>query len=667
MIATRISPIHEELRDFCRAARAPRVRTMRRFAEEELLIPEGRFQGERFRVHRQPWTGLWLDAIDSGLWNHYALLCCVQAGKSLMGFVLPGLYHLFELRETVILAAPTIDVCRDKWEQEIRPVFQQTRYAEFLPVRGKGSRGGMPEKIEFTHGPVLKFMSSGGGDVKRSSFTSRVVIMTETDKMDAASELSRETDPVGQLEARTLSYDETERVIYKECTVSIEQGEIWQSYQQGTASRIMCPCPHCGHWVCPEREDLRGWEGAESKPEARRLAAFVCPNCEKPWDDRQRREMNLAGRLVHRGQEIGPDGEIHGQPVETDTLGFRVNAFHNLFWPVGMIGGRAWQTAHGANEEAEERETLQFWWTTPWVPDDLDLTPLDSEKVKAHVDRQLPRGLVPEHHRVLTLGVDLHKWSAFYVVTSWSAEGAAHVVDYGLFDVPSDELPVDQATLQALRSFRDDLVATGWTRQGSGEPVLPQAVWIDSAWSESQQAVYAFCRESSPDRRTARYRPTRGYGATKFRDRVYRPPDKKGNTVRLIGEGYHVSRVPKDRIDLVHVSADHYKLRVQQGLSIPAGSPGATTIHYRTEREHSKFRSHMTSEIPREVARPGQPPRIVWDVRSRQNHYLDAFGLATAAGHFCGVRTVPGLHAAEAGSEPGERREWFSRRRKRRT
>ncbi len=83
-------------------ARTPRRRSMRRFAEQEIIIPDGPYAGRRFRVDRQPYTGLWLDAVDSGLWSRYASTGPVQSGKTLLCFVFPIVYHLFEIGETVI-------------------------------------------------------------------------------------------------------------------------------------------------------------------------------------------------------------------------------------------------------------------------------------------------------------------------------------------------------------------------------------------------------------------------------------------------------------------------------------------------------------------------------------------------------------------------------------
>ena len=80
-------------------------------------------------------------------------------------------------------------------------------------------------------------MSGGGSDKSRAGFTSRVVVLTETDGMDQAGATSRESDKVTQLEARTRAYGNRKR-IYMECTVSTEGGRIWQEYLHGRQSKV---------------------------------------------------------------------------------------------------------------------------------------------------------------------------------------------------------------------------------------------------------------------------------------------------------------------------------------------------------------------------------------------------------------------------------------------
>ena len=55
--------VRDELRWLTRQSRAHERRTMRQFAEQEVIIPDGPFEGRRFRCSRQPYSGLWFDAI----------------------------------------------------------------------------------------------------------------------------------------------------------------------------------------------------------------------------------------------------------------------------------------------------------------------------------------------------------------------------------------------------------------------------------------------------------------------------------------------------------------------------------------------------------------------------------------------------------------------------
>ena len=57
-----------DLESFLAQARPRPLRTMRAFAEAEIVIPDGPYAGRRFRCSRQPYTGLWFDLVDSGQW-----------------------------------------------------------------------------------------------------------------------------------------------------------------------------------------------------------------------------------------------------------------------------------------------------------------------------------------------------------------------------------------------------------------------------------------------------------------------------------------------------------------------------------------------------------------------------------------------------------------------
>jgi phage terminase large subunit GpA-like protein len=627
----RVHPTRTDLAWFLRQARTRRLRTMREFAEQEIVIPDGPYAGRRFRCSRQPYTGLWFDAVDSGMWSRCVASGPTQSGKTLACFVIPLLYHLFERGETVICGLPDMDMAGDKWREDILPAIEQSRYRDLMPRHGGGSRGGRVESLQFGNGATLKFMSGGGSDKSRAGFTARVVVITETDGLDQSSTTSRESDKITQLEARTRAYGSRKR-IYMECTVSTEEGRTWQEYTQGTQSRIVIRCPLCQAWVSPEREHLTGWQGAETQAAARRSGAFSCPNCGDAWSMEDLTAANGDCRLVHRGQTVDEDGQISGNTPETDTLGFRWSVVNNLFLTPGDLAADEWRASRSADEENAEREMRQFVWCLPTVRSKWEETSIKAHELASRI-APLARGIVPNSAEQVTAAMDLGKYLCHWIVVAWSSQAVGHVVDYGRQEVATDDLGVEQGLLVALREFKS-LVQEGWPRGSTdGERVLPQQVWVDAGYMAP--VVYAFCREAGE-----RFRPAIGRGAAQQRKQWYNRPTKTGAIVKQIGEGYHVNRLPAEKLLLCEIDADYWKTWIHQRLSTPLGSAGAMTLFQASPQEHLALAKHLTAEVKTEEFVAGKGVVVTWERLRRQNHWFDALYNASAAGHYCGVRLV---------------------------
>jgi phage terminase large subunit GpA-like protein len=633
-----LHPLHDEFSWLIAQARTPVVRGIRQFAEAEYVIPKGHYRGTRFRSDTQPFLGLLLDAIDSGRWRRFATVGCVQSGKTIGSCILPIMLYLFEYKEAVIFGGPTMDLLEKRWGKEVLPAIKASRYADQLPTSGAASKGGFGAEMIFRNGASLTFMSGSGGDEKRSGDTARVVVLTEADKFDEAGETSRETDPVSQMEARTLSYPIAERRFYEECTVSVETGRIWTDYQAGTASRIACVCPHCGEYVTPEREHLLGWHDAETKEQAAAKAYFACPECAQAITPAERDAMNRSAKLVHRGQTIDADGVIHGDLPQTETLGFRWNAFNNLFWLPGELGAMEWEAIHAPNEDAQERKLTQFVWVKPYKPPDFDLTPLDAMEVrKRFADRRYGKGLVPDDTQHLVMGIDIGKRFCSWVLVAWRPDCRGHVVDYSTFEVPCDSMVLDRAILAALAEFRDDVVLAGWPT-ADGEMRIPELALVDAHYEPA--AIYSFLRQPQTGRR---FVASIGYGESQHDKmcRSYSQP-KRGGNVKLLGEQYHVVWVAEERCFRIDMNADHWKTWLHKGLRVPQGEPGGIELYWSTDRnEHTSLAKQYAAEYPQETFVEGKGSTIRWIQKRRRNHQLDTSYMACVAGHICGVRLLP--------------------------
>lgn len=637
---------------FGQRCRTPRLRTMREFAEAEIVIPDGPYKGLQFRAATQPFASFFLDAIDSGQWNCFFATGPTQSGKTLICFIVPLLYHLFEIGETAICGLPNMEIAADKWRENLLPAIKASRFADLLPRRGPGSRGGtIGEAIQFQNGATLRFMSGGGGDQTRSSFTARVIAMTEIDKMDQPGLMSREADKLTQLKARSDAFDDRRR-IYGECTVSIEEGAIWQEYQKGTRSRIVAKCPSCGVWLTPERENLQGWQGAKSIEEARLAARFHCGGCGKPWTEDERFQMNRAARVLHRGQTIDSEDVVVGEAPLTDSYSFRWNAFNNLLKKTATIAAREWAAAQNIHEENAEKELRQFEWAIPYVPEISDMTPLEPGMIMKRRTME-PRGLCPEGTQYLTVGIDLGKYAGHWVLLAFREDLQISVVNYGVVEFLSETVGAERGVLAGLRDFRDRVLSVGFAgHDGVVRP--PNAVWIDSAYLTD--CVYIFCKESGPT-----YLPIKGHGASQDMgaSKRYFRPKGTGAIVRGIGDGYHISRLRKERVRLGEIDVDQWKSWVHERLATVQTEPGAMFLFAGTQNDHRAFVKHLTAERRIQEFQAGKGLIYRWERKSSNNHWLDATTYACAAAHFCGWRLVSRASGGAGESAPMSLSEWF--------
>jgi len=606
---------------------------MREFAEAELVIPDGKYRGFRYRVHRNPFSGLWFSALESAKSQGYRRFLATgprQSGKTLNAFVVPTLYHLFEIGETVVCGVPSLDMVSDKWNEDLLPAIEASRFKELLPLKGSGSKGGDPTRIKFRNGATLKFMTAGGGDKARVGFTSRVLVVTEVDGFDVVGGTSREADKFTQMEEVTRSYAEMARV-YMECTVSIEEGRTYQELKRGTDSRIAVRCPQCTRYVTPEREHLRGWQDAPNAIVAGELARLLCPSCSAAWTEDDRQKANQDSLLVHRGQDVTPDGKVIGPAPKTDTLGFRWTASHNLFVPISTVAQEEWKASKASDIENADKALRQFWWTLPHMPDKVALSVLDAHVIAGRTLDHHARGLVPADATHVTVGVDVGKWRLHWVAIAWRPNATPHVFDYGAKEVASDVQAEELAIRQALRELRDETILAGWAGITSGGEAIwkPTFTFVDAGYK--QDIVTAFCNE--PECKPGFF-AVKGFGETRIGERERRTT---GSKVTGVADGYELVVLP-DGTQLIEANADQWKTWFHARASTPKDQPGALTLF--APFDHLKYGRHLIAEKKTEEFVPGRGLVTRWERVNRDNHLLDASCLACVAGHAAGARLV---------------------------
>lgn len=614
---------------FFEGALPRRVRTFREFAEEEFVLPAGPRKGSKYSCDFMPFSSEILDEFTRGRFQEFWGSGPAQASKTLHFYVIPSLYHLFELHEDVIMGAPVSHMAKAAYLQRLLPAIQRTRYAKLLPDKGGGSRGGVSDLIQFGNGASIRFLGAGGGDQQIASYTARVVVATEIDKMDTPGKVSREADPVTKLKARTKAFGSAAR-FYGECTMSTKEGRIWREVVElGTDSRVLLPCVHCGDWIWPERSGLVGWQEAPDEMEARRRARFQCPACRKPWSEADRRESLKNPRVAAKGQTVSKEGVVAGPMPPTTAWGFRWNAMASPLTSIEQIAAEEWRAEQSGSDE-DQKGVVQFVWAEAWEKKIEDLVRPDAAVILRKIVR-LERGALPEGTLKLTMGIDVGSYVIWWALYAWKAEGRGHVVDFGALDVPTMRGQKDPvAVLNALRSFRDDVFEPGW----GGEQ--PDMALIDAGYE--QEVVYQFVKETGE-------RPwfaCRGFG-TNSRNGVWKAGAAAEITnVREVGEGWKAILQPAG-VRLVAVHADHFKALVHDGFGAPEGAPGSITIFHgdpKTDSHLRQFARQIVAEQREYVESAGKERRLVWVVMSKQNHWLDCSTYARCAAGILGIKLV---------------------------
>lgn len=621
---------------FATASQKPPVRSIFDFACDEVIIAEGRYKGRRYRPDRQPFSGMLLKQIDSGRYNRFAITGCVQSGKTFTALVIPFMYHIFEMQEDVIVGVPQMEMAADKWQKEFLPSIKRIpKFAELLPESGKGSRGGKFESLRFKHGPEVRFMSGHGGDEKRSGHTARVLLATEVDKYDVPGESSRETDPVSQMEARTESYEDDAR-IYLECTVSVPNGRIWQEYINGTKSEIVCQCPSCIKWITPEKEQFTAHEKAKTEFQAEKLARFDCNECGKDISE-HRLEMNRTAKVIHRGQSIGTDGEISGKHPETRTLGFRWNAWNNLFWSVPYLGRKEWKALNGLddeeNEESGSKKSLQFRWTTPFslIEESVEIRFEHIQRRTASVDVQ-PRGRKPKDAKWTIIGADINKPVVHWTANSFRQSGSAHIIDYGTTGTSAYKIGFDKGIKNALKRLHERL-GSGWSDQEY------DMVLVDCRWKPNEVI------DAIKELKDRRWVPFYGMGSGHIINQKYVHPKKRiKNDLFWIGPNCYMRVHKEHKIKCMHADANAVKTELAERLMIdgPIDAPGSISIFGSVDdQEHRQFFRHLSAEKQVQRFEKGKGWKLVWEAEHSANHWLDSTYMTIAGAIKQGFRFVP--------------------------
>lgn len=246
----------------------------------------------------------------------------------------------------------------------------------------------------------------------------------------------------------------------------------------------------------------------------------------------------------------------------------------------------------------------------------------------------MPQGKSHDHD-VITAAIDLGKYRCHWVLIGWRQGFTGNIIDYGVVEVPNvgvqtDAKSVELAIYGSLLQWREDLL------QMEARPGL---VLIDSG--EYERTAYGFIREVAGNP----FVVSKGMPASRFR---HGQPSPR----RIVGNHWFATYQQAEGLWLYLLDTDFWKQFVHERFATPtfseAGEMNAGSLSLFASddrRRHSSFAHHIVAEMREDTFTPGKGLKRQWVQVNRNNHWLDATYMASAAAAMLGIQLPMGTGA----------------------
>ena len=495
----------------------------------------------------------------------------------------------------------------------------------------KGKRNKITEK--FVAGMRLGF-AWAGSPTELAGHPAGLVLVDERDRME--NDISGEGDPVELAEARISTYPFGKLAVvstpvvgtvnvYRHETTGIEHWEIseqvesptWRLWQEGTRHEWAVPCVECGEYFVPRLRHLH-WERDNTPAHAERTARLGCINCGGLVEHKHMASMNARGRFIAPGQKVSTDGEVIGEPPESDCASYWVSG---LCSPWRSFGQRAksYVTAARSGEPSRLQSVINTGFGELWAEiGDVPTTDRVLSLRSGYASREVPDGVIS-----ITAGCDVQKDRIVYVVRGWGVGLSSWLIEFGEVFGETDQEPV--------WSRLHDILSTEY----SGKHI--NLALVDSGFRAD--AVYRFCRAFP------KAMPSKGHDSLPLPVRMSR--------VDVTYKGV----VIRNGVRLWHVDSSLFKGMIHGRIDWPQDQPGSWHLPQDISDEYAR-------QIIAESRITLPSGKAIWKRHDRENHALDC------EVYNLGAAYVLGMHRMQPRREPqpetdGEPRQPPPRRRTR--
>jgi phage terminase large subunit GpA-like protein len=350
------------------------------------------------------------------------------------------------------------------------------------------------------------------------------------------------------------------------------------------------------------RFKLLTWPKDSTPDQAYKTAGLACPGCGGIHEEKHKPAMNDAGRLIAPGQCV-EDGEVKGDPPETDTFSFWVSG---LMSPWVSFGQRAltWLRANRSKDQGRIQAQLNTSFGELYIQEG----DAPSWEAVRECCGHYRTGEVPSWVQWLFLTVDVQKNRLEYTVRGWGApDSQSALIEEGVLwgstkfqeaDAPDPEV------WDALSA----LVEKEW----GGLPI--KAFAVDSGYLADE--VYAF---------VSKY-PGRGF-ACHARETHSKLISASAVEVNRAG------RTLKSGVKVWTFDANHFKSWVHGRIVRPIDEPGAWLVPDDVSDDYCK---QVTAEAL--MTLPSNRQR--WTRIRKDNHKFDCEVLQAVLANLLNVRQL---------------------------
>ncbi|HGW3443921.1 TPA: terminase gpA endonuclease subunit [Serratia marcescens] len=476
-----------------------------KFAEDNLVFPDGRLAGQKLRLfefQRQV-----LDTIVEPNIHRIVMMSSAQLLKST---VMLAAMQYFIVNDPANMAygsqsaASTQKFKTGKWQ----PSIDQSVLKDYVTLKSDKNAANNANTQQNIDGTNTYFINLNAPSTLRGITTKRIFL----DEISGSTDDS-EGDPISLASQRIKSFDDG--LIMMGSTPTNKLDAICQEYDSGDQRKFHVPCPKCNHYHELVFENVRfDWEVL---PNGRRkalpeTAKLLCPNCEHHITEGERVRAIAGGHWV----TTNPSGKYTSYHVSRlyspiNTIESTVEDFSNAHYNFDLQS--FYNNSLGLPYEPEENK-------------EHNLVELENLREEISVLA------IPDNCLGIVLGVDQQQ-DRLECTTMGFTEKTLYVLDHRSF-YGVDCTQIGSKAYTELTQYSKSVFKTV-----TGRPVKVLMGYLDSSNGNATQTVYTYCNSINP-----LFKPIKGEGCSSTKP-LFRSSRTGGHELQILNVNLAKSTVNK--------------------------------------------------------------------------------------------------------------------------